>query len=283
MKYKATIEKADSFNAVLMTQNGYPVYDIMVPSNPGYCRASGLAFYTEDEKTLKEFSDLDTEKRKEYAINHPDSIKYVTDIFKNSKEMTHPMPLAYNHLIFDFEGTIMKGYYGCTHLVEGDKLLIFHQNKVFSKTGYRLDNRKEFNDLYEEIQNLTIKAYKEGIITPDGEIQGKALERLKSRNPEIFKEMTKYQAKILDVLKSFKNELLEDCKLTYEKEDWLKVNIQINNKNYVVNIPKTNKENLKLTMNENIQEFKDAHELIVEVYKDFSNQKLNSFMKKIKI
>lgn len=283
MKYKSTIEKTDNFSAVLMTNNGYPVYDIMIPSRPGYCSASGLAFYTEDEEMLKKFSKLDTEERKEYALKHSENIKTVSDIFLHSSEMRHPMPLAYNHLVYAFEETVKKGNYGCTHLIEGNKLLIFHQSSVFHKTGYKLDSKKDFNDLYTEIQNLVAKAYKEGTITPDGEIHGKALERLKAKNPEIFKEMSKHQSATLDILKSFRNELLDQCKLTYNKEESLIVNLEINNKNYKISIPKSKKELLSLNINEEEQLFPNVHELIIEIYNSVNQNKLNSFMKKLKV
>ena len=108
MKYKSIIEKADDFSAVLMTENGYPVYDIMVPSTQNYCSASGMAFYTEDDKLLKEFSSLDTQERKAYLIANPQYVKNIIEIFKESPEMNHPMPLAYNHLLPDFENTVNR-------------------------------------------------------------------------------------------------------------------------------------------------------------------------------
>lgn len=283
MKYKATIERADNFTAVLMTNNGYPVYDIMVPTRPGYCSASGIAFYTEDEEVLKTFSKLDTEERKEYLLKHPENIKTVSDIFFKSSEMRHPISMAYNHLVYAFEDTVKKGNYGCTHLIEGDKLLIFHQSSVFRKTGYKIDNTKEFDDLYTEIQNLVAKAYKEGTITPEGEIHGKALERLKAKNPEMFKEMSKYQSKTLDMLKSFKNELLDHCKLSYHKEDNLLVNIEINHKTYSLSIPKSKKELLSLKINDEEKLLPNINELMIEIYNDVNQNKINSFMRKMKV
>lgn len=283
MKYKATIEKADSFTAVLMTQNGYPVYDIMVPSTPGYCRASGIAFYVEDDKILKEFEDLDTEERKLFLISKPEYIKPVQDIFKYSPEMRHPMPLAYNHLLYDFERTIKMGNYGCTHLIDEGKLLIFHQNEVFHKAGYKLNSQKDFNELNDEIEALVFKQYKEGSIKPDGEVSGKALERLKAKNPVIFKEMTQYQAKTLEVIKSFKNELLDSCRLTYDKEEYLVIHMEINKNVYDINVAKESKEMLSYSSNGKKEEFKNVHDLIVSLYSAISNNKLNNFIKKAKI
>lgn len=283
MKYTSTIERADSFNAVLMTENGFPIYDIMVPSNPGYCRASGIAFYTEDEEVLKKFQDLGTKERKAFLLEHPEHISSVQDILKKSPEMRHPMPLAYNHLVYGFEETVRKGNYGSAHLIEGDKLLIFHQNQVFHITGFKINNHKEFNDLYDSMQSMIEKAYKEGKISPDGSVSGKALQRLKAKNPDMFKEMTEYQEKALEVLKSFKRELLEHCKLVYDKGDSLDVNMEINNKNYIINIPQKNKDNVKLSINNHIQEFVNINDVIIEVYKDYSQNKLNSFMKKMKM
>lgn len=283
MKYKSTIERADSFNAVLMTQNGFPIYDIMVPSNPGYCRASGMAFYTENEDVLKKFQDLDTKERKEFLLDHPEHISSVQDILKQSPEMNHPMPLAYNHLVDAFEQTVRKGNYGSAHLIEGDKLMIFHQTKVFHITDFKINNHKEFNDLYDSMQSMIEKAYKEGKISPDGIVSGKALERLKAKNPDMFKEMTEYQEKALDILKSFKRELLEHCKLVYDKGENLAINMEINYKSYIINIPPKSKDDVKLTMNNHIQDFSNINDLIVEVYKDYSQNKLNNFMKKMKM
>lgn len=283
MKHKTTIENADSFNAVLMTQNGYPVYDVMVPSKPGYCRASGLAFYTEDEAVLKSFQDLDTKQRKEFLLNHPEHLMSVQDILKHSPEMYHPMPLAYNHLVYSFQDTVKKGHYGSAHLIEGDKLLIFHQSQVFHKTGFKINEHKEFNELYDSMQNMLYKAYKQGRITPDGTISGKALQRLKAKNPDMFKEMTQYQEQALEVLKSFKHELLESGKLSYDKGESLVVNLQIKNKNYVIDIPAKDKELLTLSINDNPSKFKNINDVVVDIYKDYSENKLNSFIKKIKM
>lgn len=283
MKYQAILDKADSFNAVLMTQNGFPVYDIMVPSTPGYCRASGLAFYTEDEEVLKKFNDYDTKQRKQFLLENPDYIQNVEKILKNAPEMNHPMPLAYNHLVYNFEQTVKNGNYGSAHLLENDKLLIFHQSQVFHKTGFKISEHKDFNELYDSMQTMLYKAYKEGKITPDGSVSGKALQRLKAKNPAMFKEMTPYQEQTLEILKSFKNELLESCKLSYDKGDSLVINMQINQKNYVIDIPQNDKELLTLTINEAPCKFKNIHNVVVDIYKDYSENKLNTFIKKIKI
>lgn len=283
MKYKATIEKADNITAVLMTENGYPVYDIMVPSKPGYCTASGLAFYTEDEKMLKEFSELRTEEQKQYLLSHPDSIVHVHELFQKIPEMRHPMPLAYNHLLNDFEKTIRHGNYGCTHFIESDKLHVFHQNQVFHKTGYKINNHKETNELYDEIETLVAKLHKSGEIVADGVISGKALERLKARNPEVFKEMTKNQAQVLDILKSFKNELLDHCRLTYDKGQEFIIHIEINNKSYDVTVPAKAKQSLSLTIDNDKKDFKNIHDLIVVVYEEISKNKLQHFIKKMKV
>lgn len=283
MKYKSIIEKADDFSAVLMTENGYPVYDIMVPSTQNYCSASGMAFYTEDDKLLKEFSNLDIKERKAYLIANPQYVRSVIDIFKESPEMNHPMPLAYNHLLYDFEGTVKKGYYGCTHLISDGELLIFHQSQVFQKTGYKLDSRKSFSDLNEELESLVANAYKQGTITPEGKISGKALERLKSKNPDIFKEMSQYQNDTLYILKSFKNELLDTCRLTYEKKEDLLIHLEINNKVYDITVPKEFKQALFLSVKNVHQEFKNIQEVIISIYGEITSNKLNSFIKKSKI
>lgn len=283
MKYKELIEKADNFTAILLTQNGYPVYDIMVPTNPGYCRASGTAFYVEDDKVLKDFKNLNTKERKEFLLENEQYIKKVDDIFKTSPEMRHPMPLAYTHLINDFEGTVKKGNYGCTHLIEDGKLLIFHQNEVFYKTGYKRDIEKNFIELYDEISTLVSKAYKEGKITPEGEISGNGLARLKAKNPSIFKEMNAYQSNILEIIKSFKNEMLDVCRLTYDKEDDVIVHLEINQNSYDINIPKEKKQLISYSLDDKKTEFKNVHDLIVGLYSEVSNKKLNNFIKKQKL
>lgn len=282
-KYKKIIENADDFSAVLMTQNGFPVYDIMSPTKPGYCSASGLAFYVEDEKVLKEFEQLHEKERKEFLIANTQYVQTIGEIFKASPEMRHPMPLVYNHLLYAFEDTVKKGNYGCTHLLEDGKLLVFHQGQVFNQTGYKIDTKKPFNDLYDEIENLVAKAYKAGKIMPEGEISGKALDRLKSKNPVVFKQMSKHQNKTLDVLKSFKHELLDSCQLTYDKEEDLVVHIKINQNSYDVTVPKTAKEAMSYSNNSVKQEFKNIHDLIVSLYSEVSNKKLNNFISKAKI
>lgn len=288
MKYKSKIQNADHFNPVLMTQNGYPIYDIMIPSKPGYCSASGIAFYTEDEKILKAFQDLNTEERKIFLMKHPEYVKPVQDIFKESPEMRHPIGLAYNHLVDTFEQTVRKGSYGAIHLLEDDKLLIFSIMNFRCATGFVFNQDEdmyEFDEIYNDMKPIISKAYKEGKIQPDGIITGKALERLKSKHPDVFKEMSKHQKAILDILKSFKNELLgqESSKLLYENGVNLIVNMEINNKNYIITIPKKSKNNLILNSNNDIQEFNNINDVIIEVYKDSSQNKLNSFIRKMKM
>ncbi len=283
MKYKATIEKADSFNAVLMTENGFPIYDVMVPTRDGYCSASSIVFYTEDENLLKEFKDLSTEKRKEFLYNHPESVKTLNEVFSYSKEMHHPMPLAYNHLLYDFERTIRQGNYGCTHLIKDNELLIFHQSSLFARTGYKINNHKEFNDLYDELEKLVVTEYKEGKIQPDGVIKGKAVERLKSKNPEIFKELSKYQDNVLDVVKTFKYELLDHCRLTYDKSDDLIIHLEVNEIKYDIKVPKNAKENIELICNHEREELKNVTELIDNIYEKVTHNRLTNFKAKMKI
>lgn len=69
-----------------MIENGFPIYDVMVPTRDGYCSASSIVFYTEDESLLKEFKRFNTEKRKEFLYNHPESVKTLNEVLVIQKD-----------------------------------------------------------------------------------------------------------------------------------------------------------------------------------------------------
>ena len=61
------------------------------------------------------------------------------------------------------------------------------------------------------------------------------------------------------------------------------MHIEINNKSYDVTIPAKAKESLALTVENDKKEFKNIHDLIVGVYEEVSKNKLQHFIKKMKV
>jgi hypothetical protein len=285
-----TLEIATEINSTLLSNNGFPYYDLMLNSRQrGYVSASNVVFYTENEDILNNFNTLvnkretTIEDEKQFFLENKKNLMTLQDAKKISTEMRHPLSMAYNHLMSDKEGTIAKAIYGSAHLIVEDKVLIFYQSGLGLDSILRNDS--SFEEKYEEIQKKLKKMYDNGDIKPDGEIiEGADKKLINNLNGFFYYQNNEYQKNIGNILKEFKRELTKDINMeTSFVNNNLNVEFKLKNSIIKLEIPKEKSEGIRIFQNGAIGIYKDINQLIIEVYKRINEDNINQFVKKIKV
>lgn len=172
----------------VISKNGYPIYDLMVPSYPsdghgdrltGYVSATYTVFYTEDESILKQYNELrgksdNFQQELDFLSKYPDCFMKDNEVPK----MESNVQLAYSHLSStkSIQETLKKKYFGCAFLIENDSLLIFHQNSlpIYNK-DQDLTDKHEFKQASLKLLEL----YETGKAVPEGRITDGAFRQIK--------------------------------------------------------------------------------------------------------
>lgn len=299
MNKKNIINKTVSVDSYLCSVDGDIVYDLMQHTyrDNGYGQkllywgASGNVFYTKDETVLKELNELrsngDIEKIKEFLTNNQKDIHSLEELKKNGVKLMKEKEFhAFRHLSTPeaCKDTLKNNNYGCAHLIEDDKILIFYQNHLSIKdvcTNKNLNIQKN----YQASQEGLLKAYKAGKIEPDGELTGGALDKVMNSLLDMnYVSLSKYQKEMVLLLQEFNDNILVNTSL-HTKIDNNKHIASFTHvkKTIKVEIPKEKNDEFIIQSNGSSTNVKKVADLLSYINKEVSEQNVNSFLKKRKI
>lgn len=182
----------------LTSQNGYPVFDLMLPlKEKGYVGASNIVFYTEETKKIKEFNQLRTkEEQQNFFKENLQYIHNLSELRNNGLQlMTNKESMAFYHMNTPtrLEKTLREHFYGVLHLMLNDKIVLFETHGPNSFKGaneenidfsYVLKDQYKLIDLNEEkhymhLQKELKALYEQGKIKPVGQLIGKSFKKVK--------------------------------------------------------------------------------------------------------
>lgn len=172
------IDKITEVRINLTSNNGFPIFDLMIErSQPGFITASNVVFYTENKALIDKFTEAEKkgiEEIKKFFKDNPNEMSFLSDLRKNNiKEMTHEEDLAFRHLFTkkSFTHTLKAKYYGVSHLIENNEVLIF--------ANYHSNDRELATEIgYANFQNHLMTLYNEGKIKPEAIIKDNAAKQI---------------------------------------------------------------------------------------------------------
>ena len=198
MKKEKALEKFTEVQYFLTSQNGYPVFDLMLPlKEKGYVGASNIVFYTEETKKIKEFNQLRTqEDQQNFFKENLQYIHNLSELTKNGLQlMTNKESMAFYHMNTPthLEKTLREHFYGVLHLMLNDKIVLFETHSPNSFKGaneenidfsYVLKDQYKLIDLNEEkhymhLQKELKALYEQGKIKPVGQLIEKSFTKVK--------------------------------------------------------------------------------------------------------
>jgi hypothetical protein len=293
------IEKTVSVEKYLCSIDGDYVHDLMqkIYVDNGHGQklerwgASGNVFYTKDEAVVKELNkiryDGDLVKLKEFLITHQEDIHELQDLYqKGLKLMNDKELLAFNHLSSpeNAKDTLKNNHYGCAHLVEDNKILIFYQNQMAIRD---FCNNKNLNiqKNYAEAQEALLKAYKAKKIEPDGKFVGSAVDKVMNSLLDMnYLSLSKHQKEMLLLLTEFNDSVLVDTKFHTKIENNKHIaSFKQGEQNLKVEIPKEKNEEFIVSSNGTTTNIKKLADLLSYVNTEISQQNVNNFLQKRKM
>lgn len=198
MKKEKALEKFTEVQYFLTSQNGYPIFDLMLPlKEKGYVGASNIVFYTEEIKKIKEFNQLRTQEQQ--LAFFKENIQHIYDFseLKNNglQLMSNKESMAFYHMNTPtrLEKTLREHFYGVLHLMLNDKIVLFETYSASSLKGfaeepidfsYVLKDKHKLIDLNEEkhymhLQKELKSLYEQEKIKPVGQLTGKSFKKVK--------------------------------------------------------------------------------------------------------
>lgn len=290
-------------NSVTMSTGGYPVFDLMCPSYPsdghggrlsGYVSASGIAWYTEDDKLLKEFSkirmgkDSTTEDELKFIEKHSECLIEYHKI----KIMDHHAKMAYSHLSSEEsrKETFAKKYYGVAFLVSDDKFLIFHQGNPEIREFFNSCDMTKKSEV-KRAQLHLLEVYQAGKIKPEGEITDGAFFKLQEEMKDFvitkISEKEHVMKKEMSFLVDFSNEFNIKMDMKYIDKSTIIITLEQNQPSIDYEI-KRNDENKLEIKNEGSKVWKEIkfNDLLTTIHNDSKivEESIHNFvMKKIKL
>jgi hypothetical protein len=299
MNIKNRVEKTVSVDNYLCCVNGNKIYDLMqdiwVDNGHGQklhrWGASGVVFYTTDEKLQK---DLDTlrhngnlDEVKKFVLANKEHVHDLGELIRNGlKVMSDSEVKAFNHLSNSEyrKDTLKNGYYGAAHLVEDDKILFFYQNNPAIRDFY---NGKNLNvqKNYLEAQEGLLKAYKNGKVKPDGSFTGGARDKVMNALLDInFVQLSSYQKETTLLLQEFSDNVLIGTQFSTKLENGKHVaSFSQGNKNIDVEIPKTKDQDFVVNSDRDIENIRKLSKLLSYINTEIAQEQVFSFLKKKKM
>jgi predicted nucleic acid-binding protein len=299
MNIKNIINKTVSLDNYLCSVDGDRIYDLMqvVYADNGHGQklerwgASGTVFYTKDEKLAKQAKEIsynnDLEKTKEFLTQNKEHLYQLQDLYaKGLKLMNDKEFHAFKHLSSPelSKDTLKNNTYGCAHLIEDDKILIFYQNHISIR---EFCNNKNLNiqKNYHEAQAALLKAYKAGKIEPDGQFVGGAVDKVMNSLLDInFVNLSKYQKEMVLLLTEFNDSILVDTKFhtKIEKNKHIASFTQ-GEKTIKVEIPESKEQDFVVSSDGEIENIRKLSKLLSYVNKEIAQEKVNTFLKRKKM
>lgn len=282
-------EKVSEIRVNCLSKNGYPIFDLMIPSYPsdgyggrlsGYISASGISFYTEDEKVLSQFNKaLDYNNVKdaiEFMKLNPQTIQRTQDI----KTMDGSEQLAFGHLINERsrQETLKRGYYGVAHLVLEDKVVVFRQGDPKISSIFKSD--KDLNDPIElnKAQQTLYQLWEEEKIKPEIIFEGLAAKRLKQALNGSSYEHKLFS--LIELVQDFSREFSIPMKI--KSPDATQLELELHSHNF--HIKATQNDKVILTVNSIAEENPKSYAQVIDkIYTMTYGQKLENFMNKKKL
>lgn len=198
MKKEKALEKFTEVRYFLTSQNGYPIFDLMLPlKEKGFVSASNIIFYTEESRKIKEFNQLRTrEQQLEFFKENPQYLHDLSELRnKGLQLMSNKESMAFYHLNTPtrLEKTLKEHFYGILHLMLEDKIVLFETYNITSFEGldeepidfsYVLKDKNKLIDLNEEkhymhLQKELKSLYEQEKIKPVGQLTGKSFKKVK--------------------------------------------------------------------------------------------------------
>lgn len=252
-------------NAYAISKNGYPIYDFMIPYYPdnghgqklsGYVKASGIAFYTEDESVLKEYRNL---KNKNLGENESslsrlkeeiDFLNGLTKYLKKSYDietMDSKAMMAFSHLSDEKsrKESFKKGYYGIAFLNDGNSLMIFPQNHPSLGSVFNEDLND--SEKFHQAQKKLLNAYQEKLIEPETKITNGAYQKLKKELKDFLTPHSSEHPLFEEIalLKAFKKDYATQMDIEIRADQVVLVQFKEINKTYQIR-PNANKSKIEL-------------------------------------
>jgi len=298
MNKKRAIEKTVSMDNYLVSIDGDLIFDLMqnTTRDNGYGQklpywgASGNVFYTKDEALKKEAKEVsfsgDIEKVKEFLINNKDNI-HELDVLKQNglKIMNDKQIKSFKHLSTSelAKDTLKNGHYGCAHLIEDNKVLIFFQNQLPIREYF--EKNLTIPKYYREAQEALVKAYKANKVKPECELTDGALDKVMNSLLDIhFNKLSQNQKDMVLLLQEFNNNVLTNSSFNTEIVDLKHIATFKKGSNTInIEIPTNKGEEFVIDYNKKETKVTKISELLSFVNNELAQQDVNNFLKKRKI
>ena len=292
---KQNIPNFTEVRAVTTSKHGYPLFDFFVPRGSGYVGASGIAFYSENESLVNEFSELcddidnrdfkDKTKFQNFFNKHPDTLVEYNEISRTIGVMDQGESLAFGHLTGEKsrKETLKAGYYGALHLIIEEEVLIFRDKPLIQGD---LNEPKNFTATQEALQ----KKYQEGKIKPEVIFKGIAARQIiDSLGATPVYKMTPHAKELHAILEEFSNVIGNYTKVAMLSEKKLDSFVLMTQDNEPIIIEHATPKKYIVWQNNNeeketvIKEYTNLADTLKDIVDKITENKIQKFLKRKKI